>query len=270
MKKTLSVKQRACQKVYNQYPYKEVWNMFSDMHLREMSYWYEGVCTRNCGSYNSWQEWKENASKRVFDRMDMGGVYNEQWTRLVTKKSKKNVENPDYMDANTRAQSHRFCTRAEFKIDIDGNEFTNRPCCGNEAKLCSECWPLFVFSARLIKNLLIQLLDCKKMLFVFSGRRGIHIWVQDDVAMEMTNNQRIAFVDYIQSRLDQCPIVWKEINYIVKMDRNVSVARPHLLKLPFCVHPQTLKICCLFNPDEDPSVSYEKTCTITLFSQIVI
>jgi DNA primase small subunit len=37
----------------------------------------------------------------------------------------------------------------------------------------------------------------QRLLWVFSGRRGIHCWVSDQAAMELSDDQRRAIVNYI-------------------------------------------------------------------------
>ena len=48
-----------------------------------------------------------------------------------------------------------------------------------------------------MKYILEERFGFKQLLFVFSGRRGIHIWVCDKRARQLTDSQRKAIVDYI-------------------------------------------------------------------------
>mgnify|MGYP002264734564 FL=1 len=47
-----------------------------------------------------------------------------------------------------------------------------------------------------LKTILTKEFGFKHILYVFSGRRGVHIWVCDKSARELTDSQRKAIVDY--------------------------------------------------------------------------
>lgn len=47
----------------------------------------------------------------------------------------------------------------------------------------------------------IEYFGFKKFFFVFSGRRGIHCWVCDKGAMELTDEQRSAIVNFLTVRI---------------------------------------------------------------------
>lgn len=49
------------------------------------------------------------------------------------------------------------------------------------------------------------------LLWVYSGRRGIHCWVSDPAALALTDEQRRAIVNYIE---------------VIKGDKKVQVGRP--------------------------------------------
>lgn len=69
----------------------------------------------------------------------------------------------------------------------------------------------------IMKYILEERFGFKQLLFVFSGRRGIHIWVCDKRARQLTDSQRKAIVDYISfsktsQKIDynlQCGEAWR-------------------------------------------------------------
>lgn len=52
-------------------------------------------------------------------------------------------------------------------------------------------------AATVLKNLLTKEFGFKHILFVYSGRRGIHIWVCDRRARVLTDSQRSNIVNYV-------------------------------------------------------------------------
>lgn len=48
-----------------------------------------------------------------------------------------------------------------------------------------------------LRDILQNEFGFKHILFVYSGRRGIHIWVCDKRARQLTDAQRKAIVDYL-------------------------------------------------------------------------
>lgn len=52
-------------------------------------------------------------------------------------------------------------------------------------------------AAIVLKNILTKEFGFKHILFVYSGRRGIHIWVCDRRARSLTDQQRSNIVSYV-------------------------------------------------------------------------
>ena len=73
---------------------------------------------------------------------------------------------------------------------------------------------------KVMKYILKERFGFKQLLFVFSGRRGVHIWVCDKRARQLTDAQRKAIVDYIS---------FSKTSY--KVDYNLQWAKRGILRL---------------------------------------
>ena len=62
--------------------------------------------------------------------------------------------------------------------------------------MCEKCWKFMNYALVVLKTILTKEFGFKHILYVFSGRRGVHIWVCDKSARELTDSQRKAIVDY--------------------------------------------------------------------------
>ena len=60
------------------------------------------------------------------------------------------------------------------------------------------------YALLVLKTILTKEFGFKHILYVFSARRGVHIWVCDRSARELTDSQRKAIVDYLSfSKINQ-------------------------------------------------------------------
>ncbi|EDR29967.1 DNA primase small subunit, putative [Entamoeba dispar SAW760] len=85
----------------------------------------------------------------------------------------------------------------EFIIDIDMDEYNDVRYCCQGTNICKKCWTLLVAAVQVLNYILHEQFGFNHILNVFSGRRGIHIWVCDDIAMEMTDTLRMNIVQYL-------------------------------------------------------------------------
>ncbi|ELP92486.1 DNA primase small subunit, putative [Entamoeba invadens IP1] len=85
----------------------------------------------------------------------------------------------------------------EFVIDIDMDEYNDVRYCCKGATVCPKCWPLLVSASNLLNFVLVTHFGFKHVLTVFSGRRGLHFWVCDRSAMEMSDLTRNYVVQYL-------------------------------------------------------------------------
>jgi DNA primase small subunit len=71
-----------------------------------------------------------------------------------------------------------------------------RTCCSN-ADICKRCWVFISAAVHVIDQAIREQFGYQHLLWVYSGRRGIHLWISDKEAMELTDDQRKALVAWM-------------------------------------------------------------------------
>lgn len=95
------------------------------------------------------------------------------------------------------------CSR-ELMFDIDGDDYNDvKVCCGNKRaqeiqNVCDACWCFLACAVHGLNWFLKTYLGFKHVLWVFSGRRGVHAWVVDQRCTDMTNNDRKCITDRLE------------------------------------------------------------------------
>lgn len=114
-----------------------------------------------------------------------------------------------------------------LKFDFDAKDFPRSCGCG-ASSACARCFALVIeAAARLVEVLRVDF-GITRVLPVFSGNRGIHVWVYNSEFMGETF--RVHLCTYLKNR------------YQLPIDVNVTAKISHMLKAPFSVHPSTGKL----------------------------
>ena len=90
----------------------------------------------------------------------------------------------------------------EFLIDIDLTDYEFLDCDVGKIETCDRCWPIMALAARVLNQILVSDFGFEHLLFVYSGRRGIHCWGCDTRARVMSNDVRSAVADYLTPKLN--------------------------------------------------------------------
>lgn len=99
--------------------------------------------------------------------------------------------------AERRHQTPLVPQERELVFDIDMSDYdTVRSCCKGKS-ICKHCWPWMATAAHVIRYMVSECFGFTKLLPVFSGRRGIHIWVCDAAARKLSDDDRQAIVSFM-------------------------------------------------------------------------
>ncbi|KAL7712752.1 DNA primase [Entamoeba marina] len=93
--------------------------------------------------------------------------------------------------------AHIVAQQREFVIDIDMDEYNDVRYCCKGTDICHKCWTLLVCAAKVLNQVLYENFNFQHILNVFSGRRGIHMWVCDEAAMQLDDRMRSYIVKYL-------------------------------------------------------------------------
>ncbi|RLO09488.1 hypothetical protein DYB28_007490, partial [Aphanomyces astaci] len=88
----------------------------------------------------------------------------------------------------------------ELVFDVDLTDYDDTRTCCQAAAICHKCWQLMVAAVKVMDRGLrgthIQDFGFQHIMWVYSGRRGIHCWVSDTSSRMLTNEARTAVVQY--------------------------------------------------------------------------
>ena len=72
-----------------------------------------------------------------------------------------------------------------------------RTCCSGKG-ICQRCWGFIAAAVTVLDKTLRDDFGFNHILWVYSGRRGIHCWVSDREAMDLTDDQRRSIMGYLE------------------------------------------------------------------------
>lgn len=106
-----------------------------------------------------------------------------------------------------------------------------RTCCSG-AKMCQSCWNYIKAAYEVLKVSLEQDFGFEHILWVFSGRRGVHAWVCDERARIMDNVIRHGVTDYLSVAISNDKsdrmvkeAVLKDLDYLL-FSRSFNILKP--------------------------------------------
>jgi DNA primase small subunit len=131
-------------------------------------------------SFRNGDDLKKAMLSKVPHKIDIGPVYNAPCK-----------------DRLTVAGGSFKPVERELIFDIDMTDYDNVRYCCNEANICRNCWSLMVVAIKVLDRALREDFGFKHILWVYSGRRGVHCWVSDKRARQLSDSGRAAIAQYL-------------------------------------------------------------------------
>jgi hypothetical protein len=183
---------------------------------------------------------------------------------------------PGLDDRSAREHDNQLCkagitsAQGPVVLDVDLTDYNRDTVCdcGALKRCCNTCFAVFLDPAMdVIHYILRTIFGFTKFFFVWSGRRGIHVWIYDDRVLTWTRDQRTVFINRIK-RIPPGDAFGNHIKTILssamdaperaalrarggdlydelypKFDVEVTKDARHLKKLPMAIHAATCVLC---------------------------
>jgi DNA primase small subunit len=86
----------------------------------------------------------------------------------------------------------------EIVFDIDLTDYDDIRTCCEKANICSKCWSFATMTIKVVDTALREDFGFEHIIWIYSGRRGVHAWISDKEARELDDDKRKAITGYFE------------------------------------------------------------------------
>ena len=92
-------------------------------------------------------------------------------------------------------------SQRELVFDVDLTDYDGVRQCGcSGAKICNKCWKMMNMAVKVMDQGLREDFGFEHVAWFYSGRRGVHAWICDESARQLTDAGRSAVANYFEVR----------------------------------------------------------------------
>ena len=148
-------------------------------------------------SFANENEFKEMIQKRQPEKIDIGGTSLLTHLRIDSLMFSLTAifTHPPKLHDNVNSQDFKPLER-ELVFDVDMTDYDDVRTCCTGANICHRCWPFMTMALKVVDTSLREDFAYKHIVWIYSGRRGIHCWVCDPEARLLTDEGRAAIINY--------------------------------------------------------------------------
>jgi len=137
-------------------------------------------------SFSDLEGLKSAINKRQPRKIDIGAVFSHP-------PKDKNAYNSGNKDTGFRP------VQRELVFDIDLTDYDDVRRCGcTGAQICSTCWTFMAAALKVLNQGLREDFGFQHIAWFYSGRRGIHAWICDEEARNLSDEARSAVANYFE------------------------------------------------------------------------
>lgn len=134
-------------------------------------------------SFTSEAELRKAITRRQPRKIDLGAVFS-------------------HPPKDKTAANNFTTTQRELVFDIDLTDYDDIRYCGCQgAKICNKCWKFMNMAVKVLDKGLREDFGFQWIVWVYSGRRGVHAWICDESARNLSNEARSAVANYFEVRV---------------------------------------------------------------------
>lgn len=183
---------------------------------REWSFTIEDDIYIRYQSFRDKSEMKAAIQKRQPHKIDIGAIFSAPPKDHTTVK-------PELFKTVER----------ELVFDIDMTDYDSIRTCCTGANICLKCWPYMTMAVKTVDVALRQDFGFSNILWIYSGRRGVHCWVCDDSAKALSNEARSAVVEYMSVEVGSAENSDKKTRSAFSLPLHPHVRRSYDLLEPY-------------------------------------
>ncbi|EXJ95790.1 DNA primase small subunit [Capronia coronata CBS 617.96] len=86
----------------------------------------------------------------------------------------------------------------EIVFDIDLTDYDDIRTCCEKANICNKCWAFATMAIKVVDVALRDDFGFEHIIWIYSGRRGVHAWISDKDARELDDDKRKAITGYFE------------------------------------------------------------------------